>query len=82
MLTHYRQRTYTNDEGDTVSDRYTMYSTSSGKSIVTETDVTLDEISLKYYGTPLYYWAIGEVNNISDPFEKIKKGTSIKIPEV
>lgn len=82
MADHFRQRTYTNSEGHIVSDRYTFYKPSSYKTITLEKDLTLDEISFIYYGTPLNYWAIGEVNNIKDPFVKIKKGTLIKIPAV
>lgn len=80
MVTHFRQRVYKNSENRLVSDRYQLYSSESYKTIELEKDLTLDEISFKYYNTPLYYWAIGEINNISDPFVKVKKGTKIKVP--
>lgn len=80
MLSHYRQRTYKNSENKMVSDRYTLYSSSEYKQIELDKDLSLDEISLKYYYTPLYYWIIGEANGIKDPFKKIKKGTTIKVP--
>jgi hypothetical protein len=78
----YRQGTYTNDQGDLVSNRYQFYSFTNYKNITLESDQTLDEISLKYYGTPLYYWLIGEANNVEDPFSKLLKGTAIKVPEL
>lgn len=80
MLERYRQRTYTDNKGNRVSGRYFLYSSLESKTIVLENDLSLDEISLKYYGTPLYYWLIGEANNVSDPFIKLKKGDSVKIP--
>lgn len=81
MLNHYnRQRVYTNDNGDLVSSKYEFYGYTEEKNVVLEKDLSLDEISYKYYGTPLYYWLIGEANNIKDPFRKLRKGTSVKIP--
>ena len=82
MVEHFRQRTYINSENNIVSDRYTLFKPTSYKMVTLEKDLTLDEISFIYYGTPLYYWAIGEVNNIQDPFSKIKKGKILKIPAV
>ena len=76
----YRQRVYINKEGKKVSDRYTFYKADKVKPITLEKDLTLDEISYKYYGTPLYYWVIGEANNIADPFVKLKKGMNVKVP--
>mgnify|MGYP006990174654 CR=1 FL=1 len=73
MADHFRQRTYTNSEGHIVSDRYTFYKPSSYKTITLEKDLTLDEISFIYYGTPLNYWAnIGLLlpNHISLHLEK------------
>lgn len=81
-LTHYTQRVYTNSENNIVSDRYGLYQASASQTIETDKDIYLDELSLVYYGTPLYYWVIGEFNNIADPFVKIKKGTSLKIPVI
>ena len=80
MILHYRQRNYTSQEGNLVSDRYTLYSSENYKIIELDKDYSLDEISLKYYYTPLYYWIIGEVNNIKDPFVKVKKGVKLRIP--
>ena len=79
-LNHYRQREYQDSEGNRVSDRYSLYKFSEAKTLVLEKDLTLDEISLMVYSTPLYYWIIGEANNISDPFQKVRKGTHIKVP--
>lgn len=39
----------------------------------------LDIISYKYYGTPLLYWVIAEVNNISNP-TMVEPGTVLRIP--
>lgn len=80
MISHYRQRTYKNTENKVVSDRYSLYSPSDYKLVKLEKDLSLDEISIKYYDTPLYYWIIGEANNIKDPFAKVKKGVSLRIP--
>lgn len=81
-MIQYKQGTHTNDKGDIVSNRYQFYSFTNYKNITLENDQTLDEISLKYYGTPLYYWLVGEANSIEDPFSKILKGTTLKIPEL
>ena len=80
MISHYRQRSYVNSDGKMVSDRYSLHSTKDYKLIKLEKDQFLDEISMEYYDTPLYYWIVGEVNNIKDPFLKIKKGTTLRIP--
>lgn len=79
---HYRSRIYQDPSGNMVSDRYTFYEATEAKNIILDDDYSLDEISLRYYQTPLYYWLIGEANNISNPFEKVKKGTSIKVPVI
>ena len=39
-----------------------------------------DLLSQKAYGTPKYWWLICAVNNISDPFEQIIPGKTIKLP--
>ena len=80
MIDQYRQRTVVDKNSNQVSSKYNFYKFEQTKTVVLESDTTLDEISFKYYGTPLYYWAIGEANNISDPFSKIPKGSKIKIP--
>ena len=41
-----------------------------------------DVISLEYYNTPLLYWVICDFNNIQDPFEPPKPGTTLKIPDL
>lgn len=80
MIEQYRQRTTLDLNKNKVSARYTFYKFDNYKTIVIESDLSLDEISFKQYGTPLYYWAIGEANNISDPFIKIAKGTKLRVP--
>ena len=80
MVSHYRQRNYINSHDNLVSDRYVLYSSENYKIIELDKDYSLDEISLKYYYTPLYYWIIGEFNNIKDPFVKVKKGVKLRIP--
>ena len=40
----------------------------------------LDLISFKYYGTVKLWWAIAVANDIQNPFEKIEKGTILRIP--
>lgn len=39
----------------------------------------LDLISFKFYNTPLLWWAIAEMNNISNPFD-VKAGLVLRIP--
>ena len=41
---------------------------------------TYDSISLAFYNTPIYFWVICDFNNINDPFDKPKEGTSLNIP--
>ena len=41
---------------------------------------TLDTLSLRAYGSPIYYWIIASFNRIRDPFEQLKVGEKIKIP--
>ena len=80
MIEQYRQRTTKDSKGNTVSSRYSFYKFTEFKTIRLESDQYLDEISFKEYGTPLYYWVIGEANNISDPFTRLRKGIKVKIP--
>ena len=80
MVNQYRQRTLLDSNNNKVSSRYHFYKFTEYKTIKLESDRSLDEISYSEYGTPLYYWAIGEANNISDPFVKLKKGSKVKVP--
>ena len=48
------------------------------KHTVSLTD-TLDSIALKYYGNPLYWWIIADINNIQDPFD-LKPETVLIVP--
>ena len=49
---------------------------------VTQKD-TLDNLSLKYYGRPDYYWVIADFNKIQDPFINLsKRFTVIRIPAI
>ena len=82
MVKQYRQGIVTDDQGNTVSRRYEFYSFTNYKNITLDGDYTLDELSLKYYGTPLYYWILGEANNIENPFAKLCKGTRLVVPEL
>jgi hypothetical protein len=80
MIEQYRQSKIKDSRGNTVSTRYTFFKFENYKTIILDKSMSLDEISFRYYGTPLYYWAIGEANNISDPFINLDKGVKIKIP--
>lgn len=54
-----------------------------GSSFVTHKVVkgdTLDSLSLYFYNSPLYFWAIANYNDILDPYEDLKEGTILKIP--
>lgn len=49
---------------------------------ITEKD-TLDNLSLKYYGRPDYFWIIADFNNIKDPFKPLFKAfREVKIPNM
>lgn len=49
---------------------------------VTPTD-TLDNLALKYYGRPDYYWIIADFNRIQDPYIDLKlKFDVINIPSL
>lgn len=39
-----------------------------------------DLISYMFYKTPAYYWVILWLNNISDPFEQMFAGMTLRIP--
>lgn len=41
-----------------------------------------DLISNAFYGTPIYWWLIMLVNNVSDPFEGFNVGDKILIPNL
>ena len=41
---------------------------------------TLDTLSLYYFNSPLYYWAIADFNKINDPYQPLKVGSILKIP--
>ena len=41
-----------------------------------------DLISNLFYDTPTYDWLICLVNNVSDPFQQLNIGDSIKIPKI
>ena len=38
-----------------------------------------DSISEFYYGTPYLWWVIAAINNVTNPFEELNEGDSIKI---
>jgi hypothetical protein len=41
-----------------------------------------DLISYKFYGTSNWWWLICYVNNITDPFTELTRGTEIVIPDL
>lgn len=47
---------------------------------VTEKGDTWDNLSLKFYGNPTYYWVILDGNRLLDPFDSVPIGVQIKIP--
>lgn len=49
-------------------------------SYVVQQGDTPDSISLKFYNSPLYYWAILDFNEINDPYIVLKEGTILRIP--
>ena len=48
-------------------------------SFETETGNWWEDISYKYYGTPHLWWVICLMNNITNPFEELNPGSSLKI---
>ena len=74
-------RTFETPRGDIASARYKRLD----KSITTELHeldkpMTLDQLSLQYYGTPLMYWLIADYNDIIDPTVTLKTGLKLNIP--
>ena len=49
-------------------------------SYVVKKNDTFDSISLAFYNTPLFFWAICDFNNINDPFQRPIEGSSLNIP--
>lgn len=47
--------------------------------VTNETENRLDKISLMYYDTPNYWWAIAHANNIFDAFN-VPRGVMLRIP--
>lgn len=43
---------------------------------------TFDNLALKYYNNPTYYWIICSFNRIQDPFMTLKVGDTLKIPSM
>lgn len=50
--------------------------------ITTDAESRLDLLAYKFYGNAKYYWMIGYANNIVDPLQPIKKGTTVRIPNI
>lgn len=50
--------------------------------VTTNKTTTLYALSTQQYGTPLLFWAIGDMNNILDPDMEIAAGTKIKVPMI
>lgn len=44
-----------------------------------EEDEFIDDISVKFYGTPSLWWLVADVNELVNPFEALEDGMSIKI---
>lgn len=51
------------------------------KSYIVKQDDTLTSISYKFYGEPLYWYIIADVNNIDNPFI-LTIGKSLIIPNI
>lgn len=47
---------------------------------IVENGDTLDTLALDYYNNPTYWWMIADFNRIRDPFSKLAKGLTIRIP--
>lgn len=43
---------------------------------------TLDNLALKYYNNPTYFWIIASFNHIRNPYKPLEVGSVIKIPSL
>lgn len=59
---------------DTDLDDYSLYL----EHIIQEED-WLDLISYKYYGTPYLWWLVATVNGITNPYEALEPGLSVRV---
>ena len=41
-----------------------------------------DNISFQFYNTPIYWWIICLVNNITNTFASLETGTVLKVPNI
>ncbi len=76
------QRTlYNNKDKKRYYETYTPLSKKIDRYIIHKVDEmdNLDKLSLKYYGTPLYWWIIADINNIEDVFN-LRKGQELIVP--
>lgn len=46
---------------------------------IVQEDDWLDLISARYYGTPNLWWLVAILNDITNPFECLDEGTSVKL---
>ena len=77
-------RTLKDDDGNTYHEswnqKYIDYTDSDQYFTVTSVEEDrLDIISVKFYGTPRYWWVIAIANYILDPFN-VPTGTNLRIP--
>lgn len=56
------------------TDTFVLYTIKNGDSF--------DSISLDFYNTPLYWWAICDFNSIQNPLQELEAGTKIRIPTI
>lgn len=43
---------------------------------------TFDSLALKYYNNPTFFWVICSFNHVSNPFENLVVGETLKIPSM
>lgn len=53
---------------------YTLYTVQQGDN--------LDNLALKYYNNPTYYWIICSFNHITNPYKELVPGQKLKIPSI
>ena len=60
-----------------------VYKSDSDKTYIVDnnTEDRLDKISLIFYDTPIYWWAIAQANFLVDVFN-VKRGTILRIPDL
>ena len=41
---------------------------------------TLDNLAMRFYGNPTYFWVIASYNHIRNPYESLVVGSTLRVP--